>query len=233
MKIQSTLPLALLVFALIGCTPDAPEASPNAPTPEAKSELSRSAPTPPQATNAASPAANAAAPRLVTIYSEDADRPAPDVRVEGQGRVLDVGAARTAGAPATSLEIRYEAEGAPAGTDALALRLRAHHASDVPTGEELQAIEGAAAMLLAIEADAQVMVERQRALTLLRHFYDDADARARLLARASEDEAFVSVRVEALRSLAAAAPAHDDEAQAVLAAAASSENARVRSAVER
>lgn len=233
MKNRPALLLGFLWFALIGCSSGEPEAAPNAPTAEAKSAVTRADASPLSAEAAATASRTSVSAQLRTIYREDADRDAPDVRVGGQARLPEAASTRTAEAVASDLEIRHEAAGAPAGTDALALRLRAHHTNDVPSAEELQAIVGAAAMLLWIEEGAQVLVERQRALTLLRHFYDVGDVRARLLARASDLDVFASVRVEALRSLAAVAPAHDDEAQAVLAAAATSDQARVRNAVAR
>lgn len=166
--------------------------------------------------------------QLETVYSESADRPAsPATTGQREAAVTEDGASNAA----VAADVSFEAQGAPEGTDALAQRLRARHLAELPSAEDVAAIDQAAEKLLFIEANAGLMVERQRAISLMRHVYTP-EVRARLLELAGDTQATAPVRTAALRSLVAARAPEDVEAAAVLERAKTSTDPRVRRAVE-
>lgn len=165
--------------------------------------------------------------QLRTVYSEPADRPAPSTSSFG---ALYAAAEVEDTPPAATQVVGFETLGAPAGTDALAARLRARHVDQIPKAEDIQAIEQADTMLLFIEANASLMLERQRALSLMRHVYTPA-VRARVLELAGNETTPVPVRSAALRTLLVAADVGDAEAAAVVAAAEQSPEVRIRAVV--
>lgn len=134
--------------------------------------------------------------------------------------------------PPTAEVISLEADGAPEGTDAFAARLRSHHAEDVPTGADVAALADAAGTLLAIEANAQTLGERSRALRMMRYVNDER-VTSRLLALLADDSAHVAVRESAVFGLEASVAGGNEDARAALDAAAQSSEARVRTAAER
>lgn len=173
-------------------------------------------------------ASNVKSVQLQTIHSEAADRPASGERTGQRDSAVEHGASDKS---EVASAVSFEAQGAPEGTDALAQRLRARHLAELPTAEEIGAIEQAAEMLLFIEANAGLMVERQRSLALMRHVYTP-EVRARLLELAGDTNALAPVRTAALRSLVAAGDKEDAETAAVLALAKDSADARVRRIAE-
>lgn len=192
---------------------------------ESSSELSQAA-QPAQSKSTSS----AASPRLETVYQEPADRPSVESLAPSSPAVREL--ARSGEASPVDLGIAFEAQGAPIGTDILARRLRSHHVESLPSSEELQGEPAFVAQLLFLEDHATLILERQRSLSLMRHLYDHADIRARLLLRASDENALVPARIAALQSLKEVAPSGDVEAQEALRAAAQSEQNRVRRAVQ-
>lgn len=167
---------------------------------------------------------------LTTVYQEPADRPAPssDDRSVNSG---DCTRCDEAWEQTSSLHTpQHEAAGAPAGTDDLARQLRARHAEDLPQVDELLKRSHAAESLRYVANHGQLLIERQRALSLLRHF-PSPETRALLIRVGGDDEALVPLRAAALRSLRVLTDAQDDEAQRVIAAARLSEDARIRASV--
>lgn len=124
----------------------------------------------------------------------------------------------------------YEDAGAPAGTDALASELRGRHVETVPRREELLERAHAEAQLQYLAENGAMLVERQRALSLLRHF-PSAATRTQLLRIASDEKALLPLRSAALRSLHVIASSDDVEAQEVLDAARRSPEPRIRASV--
>lgn len=169
-----------------------------------------------------------ASPALETVYSESASRPAR-AKKEAPTEVQKA-AMRVAQEDAEIVRAQdYEAQGAPEGTDDLAKKLRARHPDLVPTREDLRADPTSADKLLFIEEHTALLLEQQRALTLMRHVYTDA-VRRRLLDRAQDRSRPDAARSAALQTLAAVADAADSQVQSVLQTAQQDENPRIRKA---
>lgn len=166
---------------------------------------------------------------LETVYAEPADRPPNDV----PPKTVDEESARAMRAErveaAIALDIDYVAQGAPEGTDALARRLRSREIEMIPSAHELKTDEHAAQKLLFIEDNAALLIERQRALALLRHFYTD-EVRARLIERAQDASIATAIRATALRGLLAASDPDDAEVQQILEQARGDKSVRIRKA---
>lgn len=166
---------------------------------------------------------------LETVYREDANKPARSKPAD-ELKPEELQRARVARAQSDiARQINYDDQGAPEGTDALAHKLRARHPDGVPTRDDLRADPASPQKLLFIEEHSALILEQQRALVLMRHVYTD-DVRRRLLDRAHDRSRHVSVRSAALQSLAAAADAHDSQAQEVLQEARHDENPRIQRA---
>ncbi len=98
--------------------------------------------------------------KLETVYSEPADRPAPL-----QTHKKKISQARLSQEEADEADmvrdIDFEATGAPEGTNELASQLLAYHTDDIPRGDELIQIDNIETKLLAIEASAGLVIQRQ------------------------------------------------------------------------
>lgn len=171
---------------------------------------------------------------LETVYAEAADRDVSAPNAEPT-QALDEERSRAMRAErietAIALDVDYVAQGAPEGTDALARRLRSREIELIPSAQELKADQEAVHKLLFIEDNAALLIERQRALALLRHFYSD-EVRARLIERAKDASIATAIRVTALRGLVAASDPSDAEVQQILEQARSDKSPRIRNAAQ-
>lgn len=165
--------------------------------------------------------------KLETVYSEPADRPAPLTHKKkiSQARLSQ----QEADEADMVRDIDFEATGAPEGTNEFASQLLAYHTDDIPRGDELRQIDQIETKLLAIEASAGLVIQRQRALALMRDVPSDA-IRARLITRAQDQNESVGIRAAALRSLRAVSNINDVDAHKVLHDAMQDANPRIRSA---
>lgn len=162
-----------------------------------------------------------------TIYQVDADASSGGKAIESDCSSCDESWERgMALYPAA-----YEEAGAPEGTDALSLQLRGRHAETVPRGAELTERANAEAQLQHLVEHGALLVERTRALSLLRHFPSD-DTRALLLNAAADEAALLPIRSAALRSLQVIAKPDDTEVQNVLEMARRSPEPRIRASVK-
>lgn len=117
-----------------------------------------------------------------------------------------------------------------ADLERLAVWLNARHAEDLPDAEQLATLHDAEAALLAYEADADHMMDRTRALSLLR-FAPGPDARARLEAVAGDAASHPAARAAAVDGLAGATP--DDALRDLVGPLVTHDDARVSAAAER
>lgn len=163
---------------------------------------------------------------FTTVHQSDAD-----ARSQGAATDSDCSSCEEAWDRGMALHPpAYEEAGAPQGTDALAQELRGRHAATVPRGEELAEREFAAEQLRFLAEHGVLLVERQRALSLLRHFAS-SETRALLMGIARDEEALVPLRAAALRSLKATADPTDAEVKEILLDALRSPDPRIRESV--
>lgn len=174
---------------------------------------------------------------LIPMAEENADRPRASgerpVRVDGPPPAItecepppDDWDTRGGVTP----PVRYEVQGAPAGTDALSRALRARHAEDVPRAEDIARDRDAEQQLRYLASHGDLLLERQRALVLLRAFPSEA-TRALFVQLSQNENLHVSVRVAALQGLREIAAPDDREAHELLERARRSEEPRIRHAV--
>lgn len=167
---------------------------------------------------------------LEPIYQENADRPRdgmygpPPMIPECEPPPDDW---HTRGG--TTPPVRYQVQGAPEGTDALSRALRARHAEDVPSLDLLRRDPNIEVQLRYLASHGDLMIERQRALTLLRNFPSEA-TRALFVQLSESPTLHVSVRSLAIEGLAIIADPGDGEAQRILERARQSEEPRLRKA---
>src|SRR5690554_6586015 len=155
--------------------------------------------------------ATSEAASFTTVHQSDAD-----ARSQGAATDSDCSSCEEAWDRGMALHHpAYEEAGAPQGTDALAQELRGRHAATVPRGEELAERELAAEQLRFLAEHGALLVERQRALSLLRHFASSV-TRALLMGIARDEEALVPLRAAALRGLKATADPTDAEVKSIL-----------------
>lgn len=207
------LPLLLLPL-VVGCTADGEDTASKAVSAQEQ------------------PQTQPAKPTMETVYKEPADRAAdPQAAQKREARegVSARAMQKSRDAAAIAIDVDYEAQGGPEGANALAQLLRAREVDMIPRADALQADPHAAQKLLFIEDNTALVLEGQRALSLMRHVYD-AEVRARLIARAQDTAIATPMRAAALRSLVAAADASDADVQQVLEDARSDDNARIQKA---
>lgn len=164
---------------------------------------------------------------LETVHSEPANKRAPkDVAPSDAARR----AARVAQEDAEiARDVDYEAQGGPEGTNDMAQKLRAYHPDMLPTREELRMDPTSVERLLFIEDNAAMLLERQRALILMRHVYIN-ETRRRLMDRAQDRSQHVSVRTAALRTLARVVDPNDRQVQEILENARAEDEPRIQKA---
>lgn len=133
------------------------------------------------------------------------------------------------GSPPALPPARYEAQGAPEGTDELARALRVQHAEDFLPIDVFKEDPLSEDRLRYLSTHGELMVERQRALVVLQHFPSEA-TRLLLMQLAQQDGLHISIRTQALRSLREVMDADDARAQEVLDAARASDDARLQKA---
>lgn len=171
---------------------------------------------------------------METVYTEPADRDVATRNAKRSERVNEE-SARAMRAQrddaAIALDIDYVAQGAPEGTNDLARRLRAREIELIPSAEELKADEHVVQKLLFIEDNTALLLERQRALSLMRHFYTD-EVRARLIDRAQDESLAAAIRATALRGLVAASDPEDTAVQQILEHAREDKSPRIRNAAQ-
>lgn len=124
----------------------------------------------------------------------------------------------------------YELQGAPAGTDALSHALRARGGKGLIGGDELKEIPNAEAQLRFLATHGELLIERQRALALLRNFPSET-TRALLVRLSEAADLHVSLRATALRSLVAISSDDHIDAREVIERAKKSDELRIRKAV--
>lgn len=167
---------------------------------------------------------------LEPVYQENADRPRDD-RYGPPPAITECEPPpddwNTRGG--TTPPVRYEIQGAPVGTDALSRTLRVRHAEDVPDATLLAQDVNIEAQLRYLASHGDLMMERQRALVLLRSF--PSEATRMLFVQLSESpNLHVSVRSLAIEGLAIIARPDDAEAQRILERARQSDDPRLRKA---
>lgn len=119
-----------------------------------------------------------------------------------------------------------DAAPSPAEVAALATRLKARHAEDLPTAEQLAATPNAEASLRELARAGETMLVRTRALTLLRHFH--APATGELLAAIVADAAAPkALRAAAVTGLAGQPLAEQPERMALVVSALADDDPRI------
>lgn len=124
----------------------------------------------------------------------------------------------------------YELQGAPDGTDALSHALRARGGKDLIRGHELKETPNAEAQLRFLTTHGELVLERQRALALLKNFPSEK-TRALLVRLSEAADLHVSLRAAALRSLVAISNDDHTDALEVIERAKNSDEPRIRKAV--